>query len=126
MPLPEKALRPFIAQSWSPDGTKLAGQIGFSDRGGDGIVLYTFATRAYERLTDFGEGPAWFDDSRRLLFVSKGREFWVLDTRTKRKDRIYSTTWDVLGWPRLTRDGRSVFYSRRATEADIWLFRIDQ
>jgi len=124
-PMPDKPLRPFIPNAWSPDGAKLAGMIGFSDRGGIGVVLYTFASRTYERLTDFGEWPVWFGDSRRLLFVFKGREFWVVDSRTKQTRKIYSTVWDVLGPPRMTRDGRSVFYSRRVTEGDIYLLTFE-
>jgi Tol biopolymer transport system component len=126
LPLPEPALRPFIPNAWSPDGSKLAGMIGFSDRGGNGVVLYTFATGAYDRLTDFGEWPVWFGDSRRLLFVNKGREFWVIDTRTKATRKIYSTVWDTLGPPRLTRDARAAYFSRRATEGDIYLLTFEE
>jgi len=122
---PDPSLHPFIPNAWSPDGTRLTGMIGFSDRGGIGIVLYTFASRRYERLTDFGEWPVWFADSRRVLFVFKGKEFWVLDTRTKQARKIYSTVWDVLGPPRMTRDGRRAFYSRRVTEGDIYLLTFE-
>jgi Tol biopolymer transport system component len=121
LPRPDQALRPFVPNAWSPDGSKLAGMIGFSDRGGNGVVLYTFATGAYERLTDFGEWPVWLGDSRRLLFVNKGREFWVIDTRTKATQKIHSTIWDTLGPPRLTRDARAAFFTRRVTEGDIYL-----
>ena len=89
-------------------------------------MIYTFASRTYERLTDFGEWPVWFGDSRRLLFVYKGKEFWVVDTRTKQTRKIYSTIWDVLGPPRLTRDGREAFFSRRVTEADIYLLTFEE
>jgi Tol biopolymer transport system component len=115
----------FIPISWSPDGTRLAGQFGFSDRGGGGVVLYAFASRTYERLTDFGEWPAWLADGRRILFVSRGREFWVVDTRTKQAKKIYSTTRDVLGPPRVTRNARDVFFSRRVTESDIYLLAFE-
>jgi eukaryotic-like serine/threonine-protein kinase len=125
LPVPNPDLRLFIPISWSPDGARLAGQIGFSDRGGAGIALYSFASRTYERLTDFGEWPAWFGDSRRILFVFKGREFWVLDTRTKQTKKIYSTVWDVLGPPRITRDARAVYFSRRVTEGDIYLLSFE-
>ena len=106
----------------SPDGTKLAGQVGFTS-GGTGIVVFSFTSGTYERLTALGVGewPVWFGDSRRLLYVDKMREFWVIDTETKVSRRIYSTTRDVLGPPRLTRDGRVAFYSRRVTQADIYL-----
>jgi len=125
--IPDKTLHPFIPNDWSPDGTKLVGMIKFTDRIGNGVVLYTFATRTYERLTDFGEWPAWYTtDNHRIFFVSKGKEFWVYDTRTKRAERVYSTVWDVLGPPRLTRDGRSVFFSRRVTQADIYLLTFEE
>jgi len=125
LPTPSEPLGRFIPISWSPDGTRLAGQLGFSDRGGIGIVLYAFASKTYERLTDFGEWPAWFGDSRRLLFVSKGREFWVMDTRTKQTKQIYSTIRDVLGPPRVTRDARTVYFSRRVNEGDIYLLAFE-
>jgi Tol biopolymer transport system component len=125
LPAPGEAFSQFISISWSPDGDRLAGQLGFSDRGGAGIVLYSFGRKAYERLTDFGEWPAWFGDSRRILFVYRGREFWVVDARTKETRKIYSTVWHTLGPPRMTLDGRSVFYSRRVTESDIYLLSFE-
>jgi Tol biopolymer transport system component len=125
LPTPGAAVRQFIPISWSPDGARLAGQLGFSDRGGAGIVLYSFGSRTYERLTDFGEWPAWFGDSRRILFVDRGREFWVVDARTKQTKKLYSTIWHTLGPPRMTRDARAVFYSRRVTEADIYLLSFE-
>jgi Tol biopolymer transport system component/tRNA A-37 threonylcarbamoyl transferase component Bud32 len=126
LPAPSEALGQFIPISWSPDGAGLAGQLGFSDRGGAGVVLYSFASRAYQRMTDFGEWPAWFGDSRRILFVHRGREFWVLDTRTKQTKQIYSTIWHTLGPPRLTRDGRAAYFSRRVTESDIYLLTFEE
>lgn len=35
--------------------------------------------------------------------------------------KIFSVTRDVIGPPRLTRDGRTAYFSRRVTESDIWL-----
>jgi hypothetical protein len=35
------------------------------------------------------------------------------------QERIF--TRDVLGPPRLTRDGREAYFSRRVTESDVWL-----
>jgi hypothetical protein len=31
----------------------------------------------------------------------------------------------VIGPPRLTRDGRTIYFSRRVTESDIWLVNLD-
>jgi serine/threonine protein kinase/Tol biopolymer transport system component len=108
----------FAPNSWSADGRWLAGQNGFT---APGISIYSIASQTFMRLTDFGEWPVWLPDSRRLLFVSRGREFHLYDTATKNTRMIYSSRRDTLGPPRLTRDGRTAFFSRRVTEADVWL-----
>jgi Tol biopolymer transport system component len=116
-PLPQ-AFPGFAVNSWSVDGEKIAGQNGYASLG---ISIYAVRQRTYQRLTEFGEWPVWFPDSRRVLFVSRGREFHVLDTATKATKKIFSVARDTLGPPRLTRAGREAFFSRRITEADVWL-----
>ena len=111
----------YAPNSWSPDGKRLVGQNGFTT---PGISVFDIATRAFERFTEFGEWPVWLPDSRRILFVSRGREFHVVDTRTKTSRVVFSSRRDTLGPPRLTRDGRTGYFSRRVTEADIWLLTL--
>jgi Tol biopolymer transport system component len=89
-----------------------------------GIVTYTFATGAYERLTDFGEWPVWLPDSRRVLFVSGGTAIHIVDRETKQVRQVFTVGRDVIGPPQLTRDGRAVYYTRRVTEADLWLLTL--
>jgi Tol biopolymer transport system component len=117
LPLFEPPKGLFVVNSWSPDGERIAGTAGLDERG---LVVYSVRTNRYERLTDFGEWPVWLPDSRRLLFVSRGKEFHVIDLQTKQTRKIYSATRDVLGPPRLSRDGRTMYFSRRVTESDIW------
>ncbi len=107
-----------VVNSWSPDGERLAGQIGLD---GTGIATYSLRTRRYNRLTAFGEWPVWLPDSRHILFVSGGKDFIVLDRQSKQVRKVFSSNRDVLGPPRLTREGRTTYFSRRVTEADIWL-----
>jgi hypothetical protein len=45
----------------------------------------------------------------------------VIDVATKATRKIVSVVRDTLGPPRLTRDGREAYFSRRVTEADVWL-----
>lgn len=112
----------FVPNSWSPDGRAIAGQNGFAMQG---VGVHWLESRKYERLTDFGEWPVWLPDSRHILFAARlGREFHLLDTRTRRTRMVYSVPRDTLGPPRLTRDGRAAFFSRRVTEADIWLINL--
>lgn len=120
---PDSALRPLTVNSWSPDGRRLAGMIGYSD---DGVVTVDLATDTYERVTTFGQWPVWLPDNRHLLFVSAGSGFHVVDTATRAVREVSSVRRDVLGPPRLTRDGGRVVYSRRTTEADIWLLNFER
>jgi Tol biopolymer transport system component len=108
----------FVPNDWAADGHAIVGQASIST---PAIELFTLADKSLRRVLDFGEWPSWLPDSRRVLFVSKRREFHVLDTVTMRTRMVYSTPRDTLGPPRLTRDGRSAYFSRRVTEADIWL-----
>ena len=110
----------FYMNSLSLDGQRLCGSIGPRDAG---ILTYEFRTRRYERLTSFGEWPVWLPDSRRILFVSGGgKAFYIVDRLTKLWRRIFTAPGhDVLGPPRLSRDGRHVFFSHRVTEADLWM-----
>ncbi len=110
----------YVVNSWSPDGTRLAGQVGYA---GKGIVVYSIRDRSYDRLVDFGEYPVWVADSR-LLFSDGGKSFWTFDLAARQARRIYSGGRDVLGAPRLTRDGRTAFFSRRTTQADIWIVNL--
>jgi Tol biopolymer transport system component/predicted Ser/Thr protein kinase len=111
----------FQVSSWSPDGERLAAEV---DAGMYGIVTYSLRSRRYERLTDFGQWPVWLPDSRRVMFVAEGRSFFLVDAITKEVRRVFSVDRDVIGPPRLTRDGKTVYYSRRITEGDIWILQL--
>jgi Tol biopolymer transport system component len=118
LPGPEAQLRDVVFNSWSPDGRSLAGMIGYSDQG---VVAFGLEAGTIERLTTFGQWPVWLPDGRHVLFVSSGSGFHVVDSVTRDVRMVYSVTRDVLGPPRLSQDGRRMVYSRRTTEADIWL-----
>ena len=99
----------------------MAGMTSTSDVG---VLIYDLASGSYERLTDFGQWPVWLADSRHLLFVSGGRTFYLIDSESKEVREVFSSVRDVVGPPRVTRDGRVVVFSRRVTEGDIWLVSI--
>jgi len=112
----------FIVNSWSPDASKLAGQ---TSLGATGIVTYSLRERSYNELTDFGEFPVWLPDNRRILFAAdSGKTYRVVDSVTKLVRTVFTSGRAVFGPPRLSRDGRTAYFSRRVTESDIWIMTL--
>jgi Tol biopolymer transport system component len=112
----------FLVNSWSHDGERLVGQAGLVSQG---IVTYALRSGTFDRLTDFGEFPVWLPDSQRVLFVSGGKEFYVVDTKSRAVRKTFSVDRDVIGPPQVSRDGREAYFSRRVTETDIWMLTLD-
>ena len=112
----------FVPNSWSANGRLIAGQNSLSTLG---ISVYSPETRTYETVTEFGEWPVWFPDGRHILFVSRGREFHIVDVETKATRQILSVDRDTLGPPRLSADGRTAYFSRRVTDADVWIATLE-
>ncbi len=121
LPAAPEALQPYYINSWSRDGRWLCGAV----LPMNGILTYDTSSRRFERLTDYGEWPTWFPDGRHIIFVSgpegAGKAIYVVDRATKRVRKILAAGRDVLGPPRLSADGRRAYFTRRVTEADIWL-----
>ncbi len=112
----------FFAFSWSPDGRRLAGSSEHPGGTLNGIVVYDFQSRKYERLTEFGYHPFWLSDSRRLLFISKDRIYFV-DSQLKEPREVLSVAPNELHWwsLALSPDNKSVYFALSVAEADIWL-----
>jgi Tol biopolymer transport system component len=115
---PDPVLGRFAVNAWAPDGRYLAGSEDYRDTG---IIVHELDSGTYEKLTDFGHWPVFLPDSRRILFVTDGHEFHIVDMPTGDVQRIYESRWDVIGPPRLTGDGRWMLFTRRVTEGDVWL-----
>jgi Tol biopolymer transport system component len=114
---------PFAAWSWSADGRWLAGQdesVGSANPIGPGIVVYSLASRAYTRLTDFGAYPAWLSDGRRLLFSSQSA-LYLVDKDTRKVRELMSAGGDNVVAPAVTADNKAIYFHRATTEADIWM-----
>jgi hypothetical protein len=114
--------RSFVVNSWSPNGEMLAGQTTIT---ATGIATYSFRNRAYDVLTDFGEFPVWLPNNRQLLFVSRGREIVLIDRLTKMRRTLFVDPRNVIGPVQMTRDGRTLYFSRRVTESDIWTLTLN-
>jgi Tol biopolymer transport system component/serine/threonine protein kinase len=108
----------FFVWSWSPDGRKLAEHQG---RGYAGIILYSFDSQQYERLSDFGGFPVWLSDNRRLLFQTQSK-LYLIDSQSKKSHEVLSVAPHEFGnGVSLPRDDRQIYFSLLTTDADIWL-----
>jgi serine/threonine protein kinase/Tol biopolymer transport system component len=118
-PLPVDREAAFNASSWSPDGKRLAGNLETP-----GIVVYSFDSRALERLSDRGRSPLWLRDNRTILYLDEDGIF-ALDSRTRR-------TWPVVSPPSnsvflglsVSPDHRTLYTVRAFDEGDIWMATI--
>jgi Tol biopolymer transport system component len=123
IPLPPDPETQFIPRDWSPDGTMIAGHLQRVSSGPAGPVIFRLKTRDYVHLTDRGQFPLWFPDNRRLLFSSEDKKgLSVLDIES-RQIRTYPLTLhgdvDPFGVA-LARDGRTIYFTEREQEADLW------
>ncbi|HVG10946.1 MAG TPA: protein kinase, partial [Thermoanaerobaculia bacterium] len=83
-PLPRVDGMPFFASSWSPDSRRVAGVL----NGKPGILLYSPASRSYERLTESGFRPVWTQDGSKILFLDQGWRVFSLDLGTRERQEI--------------------------------------
>ena len=119
--LPPAAGERFFATSWSADGSWLAlADIPHPGHPRGGIAIYSIQSQMYESLTDFGSGPVWLSDSRRILFGFEGKLFLV-DSQSKKSHEVLSVPGETLSWPSLSRDNREIYFTRGTNEADIWM-----
>lgn len=110
---------------WSPDGSALAGVLGGAGSGSRGIMVYSFETHEFEKLTDFGIAPRWLSDNHRLLFHDQGT-IYLVDRRTRGKpQRVYSVAPNTLSGFTVPPDDRAIYFSVDSTESDIWLRAVE-
>lgn len=109
-----------LAFSWSPDGEKLAGWSKKRLSNTFSIFEYSFASRRYEIISDFGVRPVWLTDNRRLIFYNKDKVY-LLDRATGTSKEIFSVAPYQIQAIALSKDNRTFVYSLQKIEADIWL-----
>jgi hypothetical protein len=81
-------------------------------------------TNKFHQLTDKGGGVTWLIDSRRLLFHNEGT-LYIVDRESGDSRPILSFDPDWIGNFGLSRDNRTVYFTRARVEADIWMLTIN-
>jgi Tol biopolymer transport system component/tRNA A-37 threonylcarbamoyl transferase component Bud32 len=113
----------FIAWGWSADGQKLVGFHRGIEEYDSGIGVYSFTTKRVEPLAEFGGFPLWLKDSRRVIFVARGRML-LGDTQTKQTRELFSVAPHRIEGFTLSGDDRQIYFSRASNEADIWMMSV--
>ena len=104
--------------SWSPDGTWLAGDWVHASSVYEGVAAYSFESGDIVTLTDFGSGPAFLADSRRIL-LTEGDVLKLVDLETGEHRDIQGAP--PIDLAQVSPDNRAIYYTRRLEEADIWI-----
>jgi eukaryotic-like serine/threonine-protein kinase len=117
--LPEKPH--FVADSWSPDGRRVAGEV--LDAPGVPPAVYSFTSRSWQRLPASSVFPRWMPDSRHLLTVRREGVFLVQPDTGEEKavlSRPLRSTQER-GWLAVSRDGRRAVFWEGGAESDLWM-----
>jgi Tol biopolymer transport system component len=116
MPATHQGSRPAF-NAWSPDATMLAGEL----RGRPGVVLYTIADRTYRPITTSGVRPIWLPGGKEILYSDNGK-LRIVHIETG-AIRDVTTTLGIIGHS-VTADARTMIYSDRDVEADVWMSEV--
>jgi Tol biopolymer transport system component len=111
----------FWPMAWSPDGTRLAGDI--QGPSGMGLGVFTLASRQYMKQPGaaFWLAMAWLSDGRRLI-VRDDRGIWIVHPDTQDWRPLVSVGGFCAGRSvGLTRDDKWITYTETGTEGDIWI-----
>jgi len=111
----------FSPWSWSPDGKQLLGDGG--PDGKDGIFAYSFAFRRFTRLSEVGTPITLLNDGRGLIYTYH-RKLFVLDSVSKKSRELLSVAPDDFDSVTITRDNRTIYYTRATQQGDIWVMTL--
>jgi serine/threonine protein kinase/6-phosphogluconolactonase (cycloisomerase 2 family) len=113
LPATHQGSRPAF-NAFSPDGTMLAGEL----RGRPGIVLYSIGERTYRPITQSGVRPIWLPGGQEIVFADGGK-LKIVDINSGAIREVASPM--AISGMSLSLDGRTLVYSDRATDSDVWL-----
>lgn len=108
---------PVYLRDWSPDGMRIA-----ANDTSNTLWVFDVAAKTWDRIGP-GGFPRWMPDGRRLLATARFR-ITLVDTTTKAAHEIHEEPGRLIGAIVLAPDGRRLYFTSAATEADIWTMRL--
>ena len=117
--------RLIVGPKWSPDGTRLAGEVEVPS--GTAIVVHSRKERK-ETVFERGTSPQWLPDSRRIVYFAKDI-VGILDVESGKV--ITSAAPPLPGVemhrtvpPRLSPDGSTLYARQSIEQGDIWMVQL--
>ena len=121
LPRWENAGDRFEASSWSPQGDKLAGSEVAASGEASGVLVYDLKEAKFRQVTRAGFCPMWLSDGKRVLFSNQDA-VWIADTVSGNSREVWSITPHIIeSCFSLSRDDKTLLYTRIAEDANIWL-----
>jgi Tol biopolymer transport system component len=121
LPALPRGVEGFIVTAWSSDGKRLAGHVLGASGEPSGVLTYDLDSRAFSTVSARGSNPRWMKDNRRLIFT-QGDKLLLADVSSKNTRELAALRpLAPAGRLSLSPDGRYVYLSAAAMEADVWL-----
>jgi eukaryotic-like serine/threonine-protein kinase len=118
-------VRTASSPAWSPDGKRLVLSLR-SDSPTSGILVYSLATRQFQAMTGQGVLPQWLPDGRHIAFFQRN-SIGIVDVESQTVTASPFTTLpgvDVTtAYPRLSRDGSTLYMRQTLEQGDIWMLQ---
>lgn len=117
-----------MPRSWSPDGRWLAGHFR-SDAGERGLALHSFESGELTELLPYGSYAVWLADSRHLVFQAGSyleSRLMMVDRETGESHVLFAPTDAGAMYPSISRDNRTLYFTRSTKESDIWLATLQE
>ena len=118
-------IKSFMVRDWSKDGDKLLGVLISDENKPVGIGFYSFASRSFKLLTNFGGYPTWLNDSRRFIFQNDSK-IYLADSLTKETREIFGVSEYGIEQADISPDNKTIYFRYIQIEADIWLLDLTQ
>ena len=118
----------FNPTRWARDGRWISGYVVGRSGEAIGFAVVDVASGRMTRLNDDSDSYdlAWLPDGRHVLYFTSAGRLVMQDVETLERRPVTGTlpyAPDIVGGVVASADGRTLYYSARQTEANIWLVR---
>ena len=86
---------------------------------------FNFEKKSFDKIGEYAAFSFWMPDNRRIIYAINGK-IMLTDSQTKKTHAIEIPNNDVVRLARITKDGKTLYFSVFNTESDIWLLDLTQ